>query len=118
MIKTNKILLKFFTYAAVFFLFYKYTDFIIISAENYNIIGLSLGFGLIALCFTLFDVVFRWWFTLLLTPIFIFTMGTGFLLLQIVIVYVIDYFVTYIDITNAGLVVIAIATTVVRFLIK
>ena len=100
------------------FLFFFISTQILDNYQQKIFIGLSLGFGLIALCFTLFDVVFRWWFTLLLTPIFIFTMGTGFLLLQIVIVYVIDYFVTYIDITNAGLVVIAIATTVVRFLIK
>ena len=98
MSKPNKILLKFLIYGLVFFLFYKFTDFISVPSENYNIIGLSLGFGLMAFFFTLFDLVFRWWFTLLLTPIFIFTMGTGFLLIQIFVVYIADYFVKYIDI--------------------
>ncbi len=118
MTNSNKILLKFVIYNIIFILFYKFSDFIVISAENYNIVGLFLGFGLLSFLFTFFDLMVRWWFTLILTPLFIFTMGTGFLIFQIVIIYVADFFVTYIDIANTGVVLIAIATTIARFLVK
>ena len=62
---SNKILLKFAIYNVVFIFFYQFTDFVIISAENNNIVGFCLGFGLLSFLFTLFDLVVRWWFTLI-----------------------------------------------------
>ena len=45
---SNKILLKFAIYNVVFIFFYQFTDFVIISAENNNIVGFCLGFGLLS----------------------------------------------------------------------
>ena len=48
---SNKILLKFAIYNVVFIFFYQFTDFVIISAENNNIVGFCLGFGLLSFLF-------------------------------------------------------------------